>query len=212
MTPRIPLVSVAYSMQSIRADTAKIAMRTLEAKAWRVLRDGDAYSTRNVIIDTNDPNTGLEVKGWTKTDVLEITGGSDLTEKFEITNAVDLPPGTVLVIDDENPGYLKESTVPYDKRVAGIISGAGGVNAGISLSQKGVFDKGEPVALTGRVYVNATTENGAIEPGDLITTSSLRGFAMKVTDHERAPGAILGKAMSRLQEGEGLVLVLVTLQ
>ena len=38
------------------------------------------------------------------------------------------------------------------------------------------------------------------------------GRAMKVTDHARAAGAILGKAMSTLQEGQGMVLVLVTLQ
>jgi hypothetical protein len=35
---------------------------------------------------------------------------------------------------------------------------------------------------------------------------------MKVTDHARAQGAVLGKAMSSLKEGHGTVLVLVTLQ
>jgi len=35
---------------------------------------------------------------------------------------------------------------------------------------------------------------------------------MKVTDHGRAQGAILGKAMSPLKRGHGMVLVLVTLQ
>ena len=68
------------------------------------------------------------------------------------------------------------------------------------------------MALTGRVYVRATAANGAIEPGDLLTTSDLPGQAMKVTDYSRAQGAVLGKAMSALPAGEGLVLVLVTLQ
>jgi hypothetical protein len=35
---------------------------------------------------------------------------------------------------------------------------------------------------------------------------------MKVTDHGKAQGAILGKAMTTLDSGRGLVLVLVTLQ
>jgi hypothetical protein len=35
---------------------------------------------------------------------------------------------------------------------------------------------------------------------------------MKVTDHLRAQGAILGKAMTGLNEGDGMVLVLVSLQ
>jgi hypothetical protein len=68
------------------------------------------------------------------------------------------------------------------------------------------------VALSGRVYVQADASNGAIEPGDLLTTSSLPGRAMKVTDHAKSQGAILGKAMTALDHGQGMVLVLVTLQ
>jgi hypothetical protein len=68
------------------------------------------------------------------------------------------------------------------------------------------------VALTGRVYVMADATNGAITPGDLLTTSATPGHAMKVSDHVKAQGAILGKAMTSLKEGKGMVLVLVTLQ
>jgi len=45
-----------------------------------------------------------------------------------------------------------------------------------------------------------------------LATSSTPGRAMKATDHARAAGAILGKAMSTLKEGQGIVLVLVTSQ
>jgi hypothetical protein len=69
-----------------------------------------------------------------------------------------------------------------------------------------------PVALTGRVYCWADAANGSIGPGDLLTTSDTPGHAMKVTDHAKAQGAILGKAMSSLENGKGLVLVLVSLQ
>lgn len=75
-----------------------------------------------------------------------------------------------------------------------------------------MLEGGKNVALTGRVYVQADASNGAIYPGDLLTTSSTPGHAMKVTDHARAQGAILGKAMTGLAESQGLVLVLVTLQ
>ncbi len=68
------------------------------------------------------------------------------------------------------------------------------------------------MALTGRVYVQADTSNGAIKPGDMLTTSGTPGRAMKVSDHLRAQGAILGKAMTGLRIGNGMVLVLVTLQ
>ena len=49
--------------------------------------------------------------------------------------------------------------------------------------------------------------------GDLLTTSDMPGYAMKVTDYDRANGAIIGKAMTGLPAGDkGLVLVLVSLQ
>ena len=68
------------------------------------------------------------------------------------------------------------------------------------------------VALTGRVWCWCDASYGPITPGDRLTTSDTPGHAMKVTDNQRAPGAVIGKAMTRLTEGKGLVLVLVNLQ
>ena len=68
------------------------------------------------------------------------------------------------------------------------------------------------MALSGRVYALADASKGAIKPGDLLTTSSTLGHCMKVTDPTKAQGAILGKAMTGLKEGKGMVLVLVSLQ
>jgi len=97
--------------------------------------------------------------------------------------------------------------------VAGIISGAGGVRTGLLMGQRdSLADGAYPIALTGRVYCRMDASNGSIEPGDLITTADTPGHGMKVTDHDRARGAIIGKAMTRLDEGQGLVLVLVSLQ
>lgn len=124
----------------------------------------------------------------------------------------DLEKGSVVVIDDEHPGRLKRSKSAYDTRVAGIISGANGINPGISLHQEGVVEGGQNVALSGRVYVQADASGGAIQPGDMLTTSDIPGHAMKARDRERAQGAVIGKAMSSLEEGRGFVLVLVTLQ
>ena len=93
--------------------------------------------------------------------------------------------------------------------MAGVVSGAGGINPGLTLTQEGVLEGGQNVALSGRVYALATAANGPIKPGDLLTTSKVPGHAMKATDRERAYGAVIGKAMSPLQSGEGLVLVLI---
>jgi len=81
------------------------------------------------------------------------------------------------------------------------------------MSQPGTLADGQhPVALSGRVYCWVDATQGAIEPGDLLTTSNTPGHAMKATDAAKAQGAIIGKAMTGLKEGKGLALVLVTLQ
>ena len=80
--------------------------------------------------------------------------------------------GDVVVIDEANPGQLKLTDKPYDTRVAGVVSGANGIHPGIQMQQQGLMEGGKNVALTGRVYVKADTCNGAIKPGDLLTTSS----------------------------------------
>jgi hypothetical protein len=162
-------------------------------------------------VGTLSPQYTLDVNGTTRTHSIVITGGADLAEPFKM-GGDEIPKGSVVVIDRDHPGELKVSTQEYDVRVAGIVSGANGINPGIALHQDGALEGGQNVALSGRVYVLADASAGPIEPGDLLTSSSTRGHAMKVSDHQRAQGAIIGKAMSELREGKGMVLVLVTLQ
>jgi hypothetical protein len=69
------------------------------------------------------------------------------------------------------------------------------------------------VALTGRVWCWCDADaNGPIVAGDMLTSSDTPGHAMKATDRAQAYGATIGKAMSSLDSGRGLVLVLVGLQ
>ncbi len=167
----------------------------------------------NVGIGLTTPSKTLQVNGTTSTKILEITGGSDLAEHFDIEAGETLLPGTVVSIDPNKPGQLRVASQAYDKTVAGIVSGAGDVQPGMLMGQAGTLASGQhPVALTGRVYCRVDAQYGAIRPGDLLTTSPTTGHAMKATDSGKAQGAILGKAMTSLETGRGLVLVLVSLQ
>jgi len=174
----------------------------------------DASGNRSIVID-GQYSDGY---GRIQTPVLEITGGSDLSEQFDVGTSLDhsdlaAEPGLVVSIDPSRPGRLEICRQAYDRKVAGVISGAGGVRPGMLMGQQGSVANGShPVALTGRVYVWADASTGSIEPGDLLTTSDVPGHAMKVGDHDRANGAVLGKAMTSLKSGQGLVLVLVSLQ
>ena len=147
----------------------------------------------------------------TNTKVLELGKGLDYAEGFDVsTDDAKVAPGTVLVIDPDTPGELAVSTEPYDRKVAGIVAGAKGLRSGVRL---GGDQFEQDVALAGRVYCNVVATDGPIAPGDLLTTSDVPGYAMKVGDRQRAQGAILGKAMEPLAAGsQGKILVLVTLQ
>ncbi len=167
----------------------------------------------SVGIGTETPQRTLDVNGWARVHVFEVTGGSDIAEPFEVNADIPILPGMVVCIDPERPGQMKLSHRAYDRTVAGVVSGAGGVNTGMTLRQEGtIADGAHPVALTGRVYCFVDADaGGPVAPGDLLTTSATRGHAMRVSDHGRATGAVIGKAMTSLESGRGLVLVLVNL-
>lgn len=119
----------------------------------------------------------------------------------------------VVCIDLARPGGLTLSTSAYDRRVAGVVSGAGGVRPGLLMSQEGtIADGGHAVALTGRVWTWCDASASPIEPGDLLTTADAPGHAMRADNPSRAQGAVIGKAMTSLETGRGLVLVLVAMQ
>jgi len=159
-----------------------------------------------------DAESGAGGNGRVITEELQITGGSDFSEAFNVSEKVEVKKGMVLCLDEMNEGELRMSSEKYDKKVVGIVSGANGVNTGIMMSDTGTIADGEfPIALAGRVYVKANEEGGDIQVGDFLTTSSERGIAMKAKNKKKAKGAIIGKAMSRIDEN-GFVLVLVNLQ
>ncbi|MFH1748041.1 MAG: hypothetical protein ABIG44_13480 [Planctomycetota bacterium] len=150
--------------------------------------------------------------GTTSVNVLHIMGGADLAENFEVTEP-DVQPGMVVEIDPDNPGKLRIASGAYNRRVAGVVSGANELSVGMVLGQLPGEENATPIALSGRVWVHCDATEQAIEPGDMLTTAERAGHAMPVRDHSRAHGTVIGKAMSKLAQGEtGLVLVLVNLQ
>lgn len=145
--------------------------------------------------------------------IIAITG-ADVAEKFPTSEPEGAAePGTVMEIDPENAGKLRVSRGAYNRRVAGVVSGAGDIPVGAILGNLPGHENAPAIALSGRVWVKCDASKYAIEPGDLLTTAETAGHAMKVNDNAAATGATIGKAMSSLKQGEtGLVLVLVNLQ
>jgi len=149
---------------------------------------------------------------------VEVTGdvrcpNADCAEEFNLSSNEKIDPGTVMVIDPF--GNLKASDLPYDNKVAGIISGAGCYRPAIILDKK---DKGLtknrriPIALIGKVYCKVDASYAPIKIGDLLTTSATKGHAMKVMNPFKALGTIIGKALQPIESGTGMISVLVALQ
>jgi len=151
--------------------------------------------------------------GRTIIDELQIMGGSDLAEYFNVDGGESMiQPGLVVSIDPDNPGALSIAHQARDRKVVGVISGANGIEAGMMMGQKGTIAYGEyPVAIAGRVYVLVDESKGKITPGDFLTSSDVPGYAMRVKKPRKADGAILGKALTSPDEND-FVLILVHLQ
>jgi len=171
------------------------------------------------VYGTSDTGVGVHGKGgrlagFFEGDV-EVTGdirlrNADFAEDFDVAGADGLEPGTVMVMGNE--GTLFQSQQAYDRRVAGVISGAGDYKPGIVLDTRQSQGNRQPIALMGKVFCKVDAQFGAIEVGDLLTTSPTPGYAMKTSDPFKAFGAVIGKALRPLTEGKGLIPVLIALQ
>jgi hypothetical protein len=165
-------------------------------------------------------NAGSGLAGWFQGNVtvagnVTITGdiflaGADCAEQFDMAEAEPIEPGTVVVIDPE--GGLRPSQQEYDKRVAGVISGAGGYRPGIVLDGQRPEDNRASVALVGKAYCKVDAAYSPIGVGDLLTTSPTAGHAMKACDSVKAFGSVIGKALRPLRDGQGLIPILIALQ
>jgi hypothetical protein len=161
----------------------------------------------NVALFDSKGNNTLFLDGAKGDIVLE---NADCAEEFDVAEDEGIEPGMVMVIDGAS--RLRAGAAPYDKRVAGVLSGAGDCRPGIILGRARRSGLRLPLALMGKTYCKVDARYAPIALGDLLTTSPTRGHAMKATEPARAFGAVLGKALAPLPGGTGLLPVLVALQ
>ena len=144
----------------------------------------------------------------------------DVAEKFH-TPSGTVEPGEVVIVDAGHNESITISTQPYDCRVAGVVS----TDPAHVLAE---WKDGAPLALTGNVPVKVTNESGSIMPGDLLTTSSTPGHAMKYelkkpTGEETIPQliqlqmtnlertcSVIGRALEPMDSSNGTVKALLT--
>ncbi len=139
-----------------------------------------------------------------------ILTGADCAEHFDVAESQNLEPGTVVVIDRD--GALRESRLAYDKKVAGVVSGAGDYRPAVVLDRRPSESVRALVAMVGKVYCKVDADYGPVDVGDLLTASPTPGHAMKANDPTRSFGSVIGKALRPITHGRGLIPILVALQ
>ena len=139
-----------------------------------------------------------------------ILGNADAAEDFELAAAAEATPGAVMVLTGD--GTVGPCAAAYDRKVVGVVAGAGSFRPAIVLGRRpGLDERRVPISVMGKAACQADAAYGAIEVGDLLTSSATAGTAMRVADAPRAFGAVIGKALTPLREGTGLVEMVIGL-
>jgi len=139
--------------------------------------------------------------------------GGDYAESIDVQgDRTTYEPGDVIVIDPTAPGKFIKSEKAYSKLVAGVFSTKPGLVGRRTTAARPDKEAEVPMAMMGIVPTKVSSENGTIEPGDLLVSASTPGYAMKGTDSARLIGAVIGKALAPLQSGAGVIEVLISLQ
>ena len=118
--------------------------------------------------------------------LMEVNVGADLAEIYN-TNDLSLGQGDVVALDSQLYSGIKKAD--STSHVIGVVSSRPALLiGGGDRSGKNAL----PVALSGRVPVKVSTQNGAIKAGDYLTASTIPGVAVKASQS----GAVIGIAMS----------------
>ena len=157
---------------------------------------------------------GKPLAGWFQGNI-QVDGdiflpGADCAEHFDLAEGELCEVGTVMVIEDGET--LKPCAKAYDKKAAGVVSGAGKFKPGIILDKQPSSENRLPIALIGKVCCKVDARFAPIDVGDMLTTSPTAGHAMKADDPHKAFGAVIGKALRAISAGQGLIPILVALQ
>ena len=157
---------------------------------------GTTAPTELLVVAGNANITGTLYKGtsaYTNPDIAEM-----------MLSTQSLEEGDIVIVDQNNDNKVTKSSARYQTAI-GVVS----PNATMVIGDwKGGFP-GEKIAMFGRVMVKVTDENGLIKRGDLLTTSSTLGRAMKCQNREDCHYDVLGVAMQNQKAENDKILMVI---
>ena len=185
-------LAVGVLAETNNANAPALEARSLQLNGQAAKFDGHVYVTGTIKVEQ---------------DIVFLNAG-DIAEEFDVNDSFDADPGTLMTFRSD--GRLVPSTEPYDSRVAGVVAGAGECRPAMILDRRAVNGRRRAaIALMGKVYCKVDADLATIVAGDLLTSSPTQGHAMLARDTSRAYGTVVGKALSSLARGKGLIPILV---
>ena len=173
-----------------------------------VLRVGADGNEGDVILRDAAGNESIHLDGGSGDIILR---NADLAEQFDVAEAVEAAPGTLMALAQD--GRLMPTAAAYERAVVGVVAGGGRFRPGIVMDHRAPGPgRRLPIAMVGKAACRVDAGHGAVRVGDLLTSSPTPGCAMRAADPALAFGAVIGKALTPLDEGTGLVEMIISLQ
>jgi hypothetical protein len=139
----------------------------------------------------NDGSCTATSTGWVVADGFA-AGNSDLAEMYFSRTALQTGELVMMTGSLSVDRATKDSTLP----ILGVVSTKPGLTIGSDDTSLTAGEQAYPIALSGRVPVKLSNENGPIKRGDALMLSTLPGVAMKAT----ATGTTIGIALEDFDE------------
>jgi len=185
------------ALQAVNTGGGDLIDAFSSTKRFRVTNLGSVYADGRYYCGAADTcfNTGV---------------GADVAERIDASETLEA--GDVVEVDADLPGSFRRARTAGSPLVAGVISTTPAVtlnNNDLADLDAGTRTDTRPlIALVGRVPVKACAEEGPIKPGDLLTSSSTPGHAMRAPADPQ-PGTVVGKALGALAGGCGVLEMMV---
>jgi hypothetical protein len=156
---------------------------------------------------TNDVSTRLATTEWVNLQGYVTSAALHGLSGTAVRMAADMnyDVGTVVILGGS--AEVTASNQPNDARVMGVV-----VNSGADLYFNGSLSPTNPnnllIATSGRAFIKAV---GPISPGDLLVTSITPGLAQAFASGSSlpAPGTVIGKAITSIPSGEGVLEIVI---
>ncbi len=179
-------IGTSTPSQKLQIGSASAGGNVLVANGWLCVGNGNSGTTLGAC-----GSASTTAAGTIYAKSLSIVQG-DYAERYPSTeNGIE--PGTLVAADGQNSGYIVRAS--STSGVMGVVSTAPGIVIG---DNSPTASSTYAVALSGRVPVKVTNENGDIHVGDYITLSKeLSGYGMKAT----YSGEVIGHALENFEPG-----------